>query len=602
MTTIAQGSSAVVTVTSSSTIGLNSAPGDRAYIEATSGVPGSTNKVRLANHKGGFAVYGPFGVGAVTIYAVSGGIDYVSSDPAVSPDAKNPVSASPDGSLSAGGAPLPNTRGRRSTGRRTILPFGNSISAFSTNILVTGTLYNNVDAKSGSFTITLKAADGDLTGTFTAASKIVIQLHSGELFKTTVASSAFSTVTTITLTEKLPKLCRGNASATVAKYTTAGPTGITRDIGEVNAAVALLGGDIDVINGYGYGNSLSTEQLPDFSKWLRALGPDYTFLRLFENDIPSASTITRMQEVAQMFAEVAIGNGVIPIFGSPYPNSSVNTAPKCAIWDSMRDWMLSSLPILVPGAVVINTSTWLDPANIATSRAPLSTVASDGLHPDPSSRFYIGSLVAPQLPTAFINGDYSLVRLLTRSTNPSMTGTGGAATSAGGATTPTGSIAASWTVQTDGTGTAVACAKNADDSQNLQFSVTGTANISTTTAMIRQTITLATNSGSYQGLRPVFKVKINSLTTISSISAVFAFSGGEQYNTTLAAVLDNTNFSPLVGKTFVLEGPCAEIPDGSTTVSLRLLIKPITGSTTAALNIDVYEGLAVSDSAPSLVV
>lgn len=94
MTVLTQGSSAVVTVTSSQTIGLNSANGAVAYIEATSGVPGAANKVRLANHSGGYAQYGPFGAGTVTVYAVSGSVDYDSTDPITSPDLQYPVMAS----------------------------------------------------------------------------------------------------------------------------------------------------------------------------------------------------------------------------------------------------------------------------------------------------------------------------------------------------------------------------------------------------------------------------------------------------------------------------------------------------------------------------
>ena len=86
MTAIASGSSAVVTVTSNQQIAINSAPGVRAYVEATSGVPGSASKMKLANHPGGFGTYGPFGAGTVTIYAVGGDVDYDATDPLRSAD------------------------------------------------------------------------------------------------------------------------------------------------------------------------------------------------------------------------------------------------------------------------------------------------------------------------------------------------------------------------------------------------------------------------------------------------------------------------------------------------------------------------------------
>lgn len=112
--TITQGSSQVVSVTTSTRIGLNSAMGTKAYIEATSGVPGSTVKQKLAVHDGGFAVYGPFGVGTVTIFAVSGSIYYDETDPVQSsnqtePVFYNPTSSTLDSSGGVGVASVPRS-------------------------------------------------------------------------------------------------------------------------------------------------------------------------------------------------------------------------------------------------------------------------------------------------------------------------------------------------------------------------------------------------------------------------------------------------------------------------------------------------------------
>lgn len=86
MTAITSGSSAAVTVTSNQQIAINSAPNAKAYIEATSGVPGATSKMKLANHPGGYGIYGPFGAGTVTIYAVGGDVVYDAADPLRSAD------------------------------------------------------------------------------------------------------------------------------------------------------------------------------------------------------------------------------------------------------------------------------------------------------------------------------------------------------------------------------------------------------------------------------------------------------------------------------------------------------------------------------------
>lgn len=93
--TIIEGASQVVTVTSSTTIALNSSVGSKAYIEATSGVSGSSVKQKLATHSGGFAVYGPFGSGTVTIFASSGSVTYDETEPVESADVEFPVTYRP---------------------------------------------------------------------------------------------------------------------------------------------------------------------------------------------------------------------------------------------------------------------------------------------------------------------------------------------------------------------------------------------------------------------------------------------------------------------------------------------------------------------------
>jgi hypothetical protein len=86
MTTIAASGNATVSVTSNQQIAINSAPGVRCDIEATSGVAGATTKRKVALHPGGFGVYGPFGVGTVTLYAIGGAIEYDAVDPLRSSD------------------------------------------------------------------------------------------------------------------------------------------------------------------------------------------------------------------------------------------------------------------------------------------------------------------------------------------------------------------------------------------------------------------------------------------------------------------------------------------------------------------------------------
>lgn len=86
MTTILSGASASVNVAVGQQIAINSAPGVRCDIEAASGVPGSSTRTKLATHRGGFGIYGPFGAGSVTLYAIGGQVDFDSTDPLISSD------------------------------------------------------------------------------------------------------------------------------------------------------------------------------------------------------------------------------------------------------------------------------------------------------------------------------------------------------------------------------------------------------------------------------------------------------------------------------------------------------------------------------------
>jgi hypothetical protein len=489
---------------------------------------------------------------------------------------------------------------RRPSGRKICFAFGNSIAAHSSISLISGAFSNSVAALSGATVVTVA---GDQTATFTASSKVAIQLYSTEVFKTTVVSSVFGTATQITLAAPLPKYVRASASATIAKYTTAAPTGITRDIGEINAATALLGGDIDVVQGYSHGGNLSSDGMQDFAKWVKVIQPDYVWLRLFDNDIPAQISLARMKEIATYYAKVALASGAIPLFGTPVPNSSCNTAPKCALWDGMRDWLLT-INTVVPGAIGINTSQWLDPANISTSRAPLATVASDGIHSDASARYYIGNLIAPQLPSGFVNGDYAYLRYGAISANAAVTGTAGTNFGSSGAATPTGSVADSWTAEAAGATTTLVNSKNADGSQKVVFAVAGTGNFSSTVAYFRQTVSPSATGpqfGSFGGLKPVFKIRVNSLSGMSCFVAQIIYSGGETYASQAGGYFDTTNFTTIVGKTVVIEGPAVACPDGATNFQLRLMFRPLTGSTNPSCDIDIIEGMAIPDVEQPLV-
>jgi hypothetical protein len=185
-----------------------------------------------------------------------------------------------------------------------------------------------------------------------------------------------------------------------------------------------------------------------------------------------------------------------------------------------------------------------------------------------------------------------------------MTGTAGANSGTGGAATPTGSVADSWTVEAAGTNVVCTNSKNADGSQKILFSVVGTGNYSSTVAYLRQTVTPAASGpqfGAFQGLKPVFKIKVNSLSGMDSMLAQLVYSGGESYGTIAAAHFNTANFTTIVSKTIVLEGPAISVPEGATNVQLRLMFRPTTGATNPAADIDIIEGFAVPDVEQAIV-
>lgn len=105
-TALAQGSSVTLTVAATDSILIDSNSTGTAVIEAVSGVTGAANAARLANHRGGQAVYGPFGAGTVKLSAVGGTITYVQGSAPITDDSGSPsdevVGLSPyDGSADA---------------------------------------------------------------------------------------------------------------------------------------------------------------------------------------------------------------------------------------------------------------------------------------------------------------------------------------------------------------------------------------------------------------------------------------------------------------------------------------------------------------------
>jgi hypothetical protein len=449
--------------------------------------------------------------------------------------------------------------------RPRLLVFGNSIASQSAALFVGASTLAASDVRSGATSITAASAQ-----TISAGAKIVYRVYTGEWETNTVASTV-TAATTIPLTTPTRKAIRSGSLFTV--YATAGFSNIRQSFGMISTANAMLGGAAEIIYpGYGYGSATIQQVVSDLPAMLARTNPHFVALHLLENSVATGESWEGvLKPWLHRAVEECLRFGATPIVFSCLPYTVVNDAAKSAVWDAQKTYILDGgLVAAYPQCRVVDASNpWLD-TSFATERRPLASIASDGVHPDSTKRFYVGAQIvdtlAKILPSARPGRALSCLNA-----NPTLTGTGGSSSGAGWS----GSVATSYTATAEAGVTAVG-SKNADGSQKLVMSIAGASNVGTTRLLLTCTnYTVPLNFGAGMAIRFYVKLRVNSATNISLIYPSLNFSGGETHSVGQNEA-DNATDPAMQGRELVLESTSIPVPDGATTMSLILNIRPQT--------------------------
>lgn len=443
------------------------------------------------------------------------------------------------------------------------------------------------DIKAGANVITV--ANGAL---FTASQKVTVPLYNARLWTTTISSIAGND---LTIADKTPGLIRASSSITIC--TTPTVPAINQGYGAVNAAVALLGGPVEVVPSYGYGGAIYTQMYADLERDLRYYSPHFVALHMYENDLTSTvasggASIEQFKAWARQMARLCLNYGAIPIVYSsmPYYNSGASRgipASRAADYDALAAYVGSGtngqLSIDVPGAVGDNSLSygWLDTSNPTWPRAPLAGW-TDGVHPNTNKRFAVGLIALPVLrdllPTAWSRLEQVVSPLeVTR-----CDGTGGTASNlVGGSIVPKSHTIAAY-------GTAVCTtSRAADGALKIAVSWPGAANRSNDYVTDKYTMTFPTVwAGGTQRFKVYMRVRVNAMVGIAQLFPEVTI-GATGENHAGQTGTDMCESIPADGRIIVLESPHFAIGVGATTIQPAFLVKPVTAGSPANAYIDM---------------
>lgn len=156
---------------------------------------------------------------------------------------------------------------------------------------------------------------------FTVSGKVAFALYNGRIFRTTVTAISGNV---LTLADVVPGYIR--AATTINAYAS---LLLNRKLGAINAAIAMLGGPVEVVQAYGYGGAIFQQMYADLERDLRYYRPAFVALHMFENDLTSAAgastaTLSQLCAWARQCAKMCLSYGAVPIVCSamPYYNST----------------------------------------------------------------------------------------------------------------------------------------------------------------------------------------------------------------------------------------------------------------------------------------
>lgn len=469
-----------------------------------------------------------------------------------------------------------------------LLVFGCSIAqqcnVFLANVTSTTAA---TDVKAGANVITV--ANGAL---FTPGQKVTLPLYNARNWTTTISSISGND---LTIADKTPGLIRASSAITIC--TTPTTPNLNQGYGAVNAAVALLGGPVEVVPAYGYGGAIFTQMYADLERDLRYYSPHYVALHMYENDLTTAvssgaATIEQFKAWARQMARLCLNYGAIPIVYSsmPYYNSGASRgipASRAGDYDALAEYVGSGtsgqLSKDVPGAVGDNSLSygWLDTSNPTWPRAPLAGW-TDGVHPNTNKRFAVGLIALPVLRDALPPAGSRLEQVVSPLEVTRGDGTGGTGSNLqAGSIVPKSQTIAAY-------GTAVCTTSRASDgSLKIVGSWPGAAARTSDYITEKYTMTFPTVwAGGTQRFKVYMRVRVNSMVGIAQLFSEVTISPTGENHTSSTSV-DMCESLPADGRIIVLESPHFSIGIGATTIQPALLIRPITASSPANAYIDM---------------
>lgn len=475
-------------------------------------------------------------------------------------------------------------------GRPRALLFGNSIAYQNTRVMAAGlgtsvsVPYNSGTlAPAGSTALTVAA------NTLAASGKCAVQLHDGTFHLTTYTGGG---TTTITLGTPLPRYV-SNSQGTVTTYAGDWPDNISLQIGMLTGALAQLGNPIELISVQGDSGNSARQMLFSLRWYIERYRPDYViFIGFCENDIPagvSAESIIAMHKSA---AATCLTLRTRPIFFSPLPSNSYTAGAQATVFDTVKTFVLNTLPTLFPNVsipAIDASSPWLD-LTAPTLRKPLTSVSTDGIHPDRAKRWTAANYFVSALQAIF--GTRSSLADLAWNTNPTLTGSGGAVVNV----TNSG-VADGWTARQANHGATPVASKNSDGSQKIavaSFVAGGTA----PTLWVVQTVPPVFNNADlakYAAIKVFVKLRVNSATGLDWFGPQLRYNDtteqGSAGNSSSGAGNYVGSDAGLVGKIVTLETfavPAQLRAAGTDYYDIRFFLK-CQPSVSVAYDIDIFE-------------
>lgn len=460
-----------------------------------------------------------------------------------------------------------------SAGRKTLLPMGTSIVGQNVRSMVGSTTTAQSETRGGVRIIPVASASA-----FSVNDKVAIGLCFGAPHLSTVtAVDAVSIPNTITIAEKIPRLVRSGGA--VHRFTTDRIGNLRRTVGPFSAAVAQLGGPVEILPGYGYGGSEIESIVADLPAFLAFYRPDYVMFALYENSVASGKSFSKLLRLTTQAARACLKSGATPIIFSCMPNNSINSAGTSLVFDQIKQAVID-IDQYVPGAVGINISDfWLD-KSLPNARQPIAGW-TDGVHPNASRYQTIGSFIAPKLQELFgqrASYDDLALELI------DMSGSGGTQSGLQG-----GSIVSAGTSLTAQAGVTASAYKSGNDTQIVDFTIPGASNVGTTQILwVSSAISIPASFGG-QWVIGFIRFKVNAATNIDMYQCYIAFSDGTGSNFNQ----DSTNGSDgaYIGNELAIESAAVRVPAGSTSVSIGFSIRPQTLASPSGVagNVEIIE-------------